>query len=258
MPKVKQNRVMERVRHPFRARHVQLLAREQLSPGFIRLTLGSTEMADFISLGFDDHVKLLLPQEGLKKPNLPQMRDDRPHFDGERPIMRDYTAINYSAEHKSVQLDFAIHSGGPALEWAMQAPIGQWVGLAGPRGSMTLPTDLPWYALFGDETALPAIERFLQERRSQAQIFVRIQINDPADRRDWQRLPNIDIAYVDSLKQAAHDLNLPAGGGFCWGACEYQRAATLRGILAGKGVPATHMNVSSYWRAGVADYQRPK
>lgn len=235
-----------------------MLAREQLSPGFIRLTLGSAEMANFISLGFDDYVKLLLPQAGLEKPNLPQMRDDRPHLDGERPIMRDYTPINYSAEYKSVQLDFAIHSGGPALEWAMRAPIGQWAGLAGPRGSMTLPTDLPWYVLFGDETALPAIERFLQENHSQVPIVVRVQINDPADRREWQVLPNIDIEYVDSLEQAAHDLNLPAGDGFCWGACEYQQAAALREILTGKGVPATHMNVSSYWRAGVADHQRPK
>ncbi len=29
----------ERVRHPFKARHLQLLSREQISPGFLRLTL---------------------------------------------------------------------------------------------------------------------------------------------------------------------------------------------------------------------------
>lgn len=258
MSKINQKRIMERVRHPFKARHVQLLAREQLSPGFIRLTLGGEEMTDFISLGFDDHVKLLLPQQGLEKPNLPRMHDGRPHFDGERPIMRDYTPINYSAQKNTVQLDFAIHKGGPALDWAMQAPIGQWAGLAGPRGSMTLPTDLPWYVLFGDETALPAIERLLQESNSQVPIIVRAQVNNPADRRHWKEQPNLDIAYVKSLEQAAHELNLPVGAGFCWGACEYQQAAVLREILTGKGVPATHMCVSSYWRSGIADYQRPK
>lgn len=32
--------LFERLRHPFSARHVQLLAREYISPNFIRLTLG--------------------------------------------------------------------------------------------------------------------------------------------------------------------------------------------------------------------------
>ena len=54
--------LIERVRHPFRARHVQLLAREAISPGFVRLTLGGPELAGFVSAGFDDHVKLILPE----------------------------------------------------------------------------------------------------------------------------------------------------------------------------------------------------
>ena len=54
--------IMQRVRHEFRSRHVQLLAREQISPGFIRLTVGGPELAGFASAGFDDHTKLILPQ----------------------------------------------------------------------------------------------------------------------------------------------------------------------------------------------------
>ena len=80
--------IMQRVRHEFRARHVQLLAREQISPGFIRLTLGGPELEGFVSAGFDDHTKLILPQAGLDKPNLPQMVDGRPHIDGERRTHR--------------------------------------------------------------------------------------------------------------------------------------------------------------------------
>jgi len=256
MSKNHSTRIMERVRHPFRARHVQLLAREEISPGFIRLTLGSEEMAEFTSVGFDDHVKLLLPQEGQEKPHLPEMRDGRPHFDGERPLMRDYTPINYCPEQKTVQLDFALHAGGPALDWALHAPIGQWAGLAGPRGSMVLPADLPWYVLFGDETAIPAIERFLQTFQTSAQIIVRVQVKNPADQRAWASHSKHDIAYVQSLEQAAKELSLPVGAGFCWGACEYQQTAALRKILAAKGVASTHMYVSAYWRQGVADYQR--
>ncbi len=49
-------RLIRRMRHPFRARHVQLLARESVSPGFVRLTLGGPQLQDFTSAGFDDHV----------------------------------------------------------------------------------------------------------------------------------------------------------------------------------------------------------
>ena len=52
---------VERVRHAFGARHMQLMSREIVSPGFMRLTLGGADLSDFNSAGFDDHVKLLLP-----------------------------------------------------------------------------------------------------------------------------------------------------------------------------------------------------
>ena len=55
---------VQRVRHPLKGRHVQVVRRTQISPGFVRLTLGGPEMVDFVSLGFDDHFKLMLPAEG--------------------------------------------------------------------------------------------------------------------------------------------------------------------------------------------------
>src|SRR5690606_37031774 len=97
---------VQRVRHPFRARHVQLLAREALSPGFVRLTVGGDELRDFFSPGFDDHVKLILPQAGLEKPRLPVMVDGRPRIDGERPTMRDYTPLRFDAASNTLLLDF--------------------------------------------------------------------------------------------------------------------------------------------------------
>src|SRR5690554_4884021 len=100
---------MQRVRHPFRARHVQLLARESISPGFLRLTLGGPELNDFLSAGFDDHVKLILPQSGLEKPNLPVMIDGRPHIEGARPITRDYTPLTFDASNNTLLMEFALH-----------------------------------------------------------------------------------------------------------------------------------------------------
>ena len=246
---------VQRVRHPFRARHVQLLAREALSPGFVRLTVGGDELRDFFSPGFDDHVKLILPQAGLEKPRLPVMVDGRPRIDGERPTMRDYTPLRFDAASNTLLLDFAIHGTGPAAQWARHAPIGQWLGLAGPRGSLVVPAELPWHCLLGDDTAMPAIERRLAELPAGVRAIVRVQVADPADRRDWRSAADLDLQWVDSLADAAHALILPPGEGFIWAAGENRIMAQLRTLFfSPPGADLHRMCIASYWKRGEGDY----
>ena len=107
------------------------------------------------------------------------MIDGRPHIDGERPTMRDYTPLNYDAERNTLQMEFAEHGTGPAVEWARTAPIGQWLGLAGPRGSLVVPADLDWHVLLGDESAMPAIERRLAELPGET-VLARLAASSPA------------------------------------------------------------------------------
>lgn len=244
--------IMQRVRHEFRARHVQLLAREQISPGFIRLTVGGPELQGFVSAGFDDHSKLILPQAGQEKPNLPQIIDGRPHIEGARPEMRDYTPINYDATRNTLQLEFAVHGTGPAVEWARSAPLGQWLGLAGPRGSLVIPADLDWHVLLGDESAMPAIERRLAELPVGSRAIVRVQAN-AVDQRAWRSAAELDLQWVTSLADAADALQLPEGDGFVWAAGENRVMADLRKrILAKPGANLKRMRIASYWKLGEA------
>ncbi|RGE46051.1 siderophore-interacting protein [Comamonas testosteroni] len=245
------NPIMQRVRHDFRARHVQLLAREQISPGFVRLTLGGPELQGFVSAGFDDHTKLILPQAGLDKPNLPQIIDGKPHIDGERPTMRDYTPLQYDAATNTLRMDFAVHGTGPAVEWAQSAPMGQWLGLAGPRGSLVIRADLDWHVLLGDETAVPAIERRLTELPAGSRAIVRVQLANPADQRAWSSASALDLQWVASLADAVDALELPPGEGFVWAAGENRAMAELRKrILAKPGANPKRMRVASYWKQG--------
>ena len=168
--------------------------------------------------------------------------------------MRDYTPICYDAGMHTLQIDFAVHDGGPAVDWALQAPLGQWVGLAGPRGSMQVSTDLDWHVLLGDETAMPAIERRLTELPAGTHAIVRVQIADPADQRAWTSKAVLDCAFVPSLSQAVEQLVLPAGTGFVWGAGENTLMSVLRASLLSKGVDAKRMRLSAYWKRGVADH----
>ena len=49
-------RSVQRVRHPLKARLVEVLRTRQISPHFIGITLGGESLHDFVSASFDDHV----------------------------------------------------------------------------------------------------------------------------------------------------------------------------------------------------------
>jgi len=255
--------LLERIRYPFRARHVQLLARERISPGFVRLTVGGAELDGFVSRGFGDHCKLILPEAGRERPRLPVVRDERAQFEegGPPPVMRDYTPLHHDAQKNTLTLDFALHEthgpeNGPATHWAMHAPIGQWLGLAGPRGSLLVEKNLAWHWLLGDASAMPAMERRIAELPAGSRAVVRVQVGDMRDARDWRSNATLDCAWVPSIVQAAQALQLPADAdqGFVWAAGEGGDMAALRRLLLEKGVAAQRMRVIAYWKRGLADH----
>ena len=63
MTQATQQRRVQRVRHELRMREVQVARREQLSPHFVSLTFAGEALADFVSAGFDDHVKFMFEDD---------------------------------------------------------------------------------------------------------------------------------------------------------------------------------------------------
>ena len=247
---------VERVRHTLQARHLQGVRRTEVSPGFVRFTLAGPELAGFASAGFDDHLKLILPQPGRERPALPSLQDGRPVFPEPRPVLRDYTPARFDAAAGELDIEVALHDAGPATEWAAGAFVGQWVGIAGPRGSLVIPTGFDWHWLIGDESALPAIARRLAELPAHTAATVRIQVRNPADRRVLASAAQLDLAWVDSLPEAVDALALPQqGAGYIWAAGEHaDMAAVRRAVLAKPGVDAKRMRIAAYWKRGVADH----
>lgn len=247
--------VVERVRHPLQARHLQVVRRTDLSPGFVRLTLAGPELAGFVSAGFDDHLKLILPQPGQERPSLPSVQDGRPVFPDPRPVLRDYTPARHDAAAGELDIEVAIHEAGPATDWAASAFVGQWVGIAGPRGSLVIPTGFDWHWLIGDESALPAIVRRLAELPAHTAATVRLQVRNPADQRALASAAQLDVAWVHSLPGAVEALALPPGAGYIWAAGEHADMAALRKVVLAKpGVDAKRMRIAAYWKRGVADH----
>ena len=235
-----------RVRHELKLRALDVVGVERLSPQFVRITVHGESLADFTSLSFDDHVKLMFDA------------------DGGEPVRRDYTPRRFDREARTLTLEFALHGDagdaaqgeGAASDWARNAAVGQRLVVGGPRGSMILPTDVDWHLLAGDLTALPAIARRLEELPHGARATVIVL----ADRADWRDLPtraHADVRWVesdDALIDAVADWTRPDGVGVAWGGGEAALMARLRRALTDKGVPRQLTRVSAYWKRGVADH----
>src|SRR6185436_499825 len=87
-----------------------------------------------------------------------------------KPPARDFTPRRFDVASGTFVIDFALHDAGPATNWAVAAKVGDTLEIGGPRGSAVIPDDFDWYILIGDETALPAIGRRVEELRQDVPV----------------------------------------------------------------------------------------
>ncbi len=159
-----------RVRHELKFREITVKNITNLSSTMLRIEFEGESLADFISASFDDHIKVFLPDPITKQVPRPSMTEQGIKFEeGVKPEMRDYTPRAFDQNAKTLVIDFAIHEAGAATDWARQAKVGDQLAIGGPRGSMIIPLAFSHYVLVGDETALPAIARRLEELPASAE-----------------------------------------------------------------------------------------
>ena len=232
-------RRVQRVRHELRRRDVEVARVVPLGTELVSVTFRGEMLADFVSLGFDDHVKFMFGPET-------------------EPVRRDYTPRAYDRERCELTIDFAIHGDGLACEWARQAEAGQRAVIGGPRGSMIVPTDYDWHLLAGDATAVPAITRRLEELPAGARTIVVAQVADMSPLHGVNSAAQIELHQVtsaDALVGAIRALSLPAGEGYAWCAGEASAMARVRAALLGeKAHPRGAMRVAAHWKHGASDY----
>jgi NADPH-dependent ferric siderophore reductase len=250
------------LRHQVAIRTLEVLSSKRMTPHMQRITLQGEQLRGFASASPDDHVKLLFPNaEGelvfpVPGPNGPEFPA------GANPSpMRDYTPRDYDAAREALIVDFVLHGDGPASTWAEQATPGQQLGVAGPRGSFMVAEDFDHYVLVGDETALPAMGRRLEEMHAGAHVVALMEIPERDDRQPlgsqadfevtWLERDGIDAASSDLLENALRALPKLPGDTFYWIAAESRRARGMRRYLAEeRGVPKEWIRATGYWKAG--------
>jgi len=255
----------QRLRHEVRMRPLQLLRIESITPTMRRIVFGGPALAGFRSAAPDDHVKLFFPNEQGEFVT-PTMTADGPSWPEGKPRSpaRDYTPRWHDAEAGELAIDFVLHGDGVATTWAARARVGDTLVVGGPRGSFVVADDYDHYVLFGDETALPAIGRWLEELDEARSADVYIEIPGQAERQllssdadvrvHWLERNGVPAADSRLLEETLRDYELPDGDTFFWIAAESHRARMMRKFIEGQfGVPQASVRATGYWQAGVEE-----
>ncbi|MGY2315087.1 siderophore-interacting protein [Pseudomonas sp. SDO5522_S412] len=243
---------IHRVTHEIKRRGLEVLRVVDITPRMRRITLGGPELAGFISLGSDDHIKLLFPQNAAEQAAL-----DSPDFnlrgDGPQPAMRDYTPRRYDLDIGELDIDFVLHGDGPASTWAEQAKVGQHLHIGGPRGSMIVPDIFDSYLLIGDETAIPAIARRLDELPAGRKVLAVIEIANAAEQQPLASAAEVEVIWVvrgqDDLLETVQNLTLPGGSLYSFVATESKLSRQVRRVLLDThNVNEAFLKAVGYWQ----------
>ncbi len=247
---------IHRVMHDIKRRKLEVLRVVDLTPRMRRITLGGPELAGFISLGTDDHVKLLFPQNAEQAAALETMVLGAGKDNGPMPEMRDYTPRRYDLEKLELDIDFVLHGDGPASTWAEQARPGQFLHIGGPRGSMIVPDIFDSYLLIGDETALPAIARRLESLAANRKALVVIEVENGAEQQLLESAAQVNVIWVlreggkDNLLTTVRQLQVPKGNLYAWVATETKVSRQIRRVLLDEhGLNEQFVKAVGYWRA---------
>jgi NADPH-dependent ferric siderophore reductase len=256
-------RTARRVRHETKMRLLQVREVGRLTPKMVRVVLGGEALAGFVSAAHDDHVKLFFPQPGHDKPVLPTPTPNGPVYPegAVRPAARDYTPRRDDPAANTLTIDFVLHGEGPAATWAAQARPGQFLGVGGPRGSFIVPDDFDWYLLAGDETAVPAIGRRLQELPAGTRVIAVVEVADAGEEQKLDTRANLEMHWLHRtgaeagnhllLQRALTEFVLPPGEGYAWVAAEASAAKALRRYLVDqRGLPKDRVKAAAYWKQG--------
>ena len=246
---------IHRVMHEIKRRRLQVVRVVDLTPRMRRITLGGPELAGFVSLGTDDHVKLFFPQNAAEQATLETLVIGAGKDNGPMPAMRDYTPRRYDLDTLELDIDFVLHGDGPAATWAEQATPGQFLHIGGPRGSMIVPDMFDSYLLIGDETALPAIARRLEGLAANRRALVIVEVENGAEQQKLESPAQVNVIWVlreggrNNLLTTVKELQVPSGNLYAWVATESKVSRQIRRVLLDEhGLDEPFVKAVGYWR----------
>ncbi|WP_112248529.1 siderophore-interacting protein [Kribbella monticola] len=247
---------------------------EDLSPHLRRVTFVAPRLADVVTAGPDQRIKVLLsPPDGgvLRLPTGPEWYADWCSMPAEeRFVMRTYTVRAMRPELAELDIEFVLHGvNGPASAWVSETRPGDQVGLIVPfsvdttsiKGLLNSGVDYVPPAtstsriLVADETALPAVAAILENLPAGVRATVFIEVPDARDIRPLPSPGEVDVAWITrgtgSLPEALKAADLPYDADYAWVAGESGMIKQVRRHLVNTvGLPKPAVSFQGYWKRG--------
>ncbi|WP_018639625.1 siderophore-interacting protein [Parafrankia elaeagni] len=258
---------------PLTLREAEVVCVRDLTPGMRRITLAGAQLGAFTSAngfaqpafdstGFDDYIRLAFAYPGESEPVLPVQTAtglDLPR--DPRRLSRAYSVRRWAPATGELDIDFVRHGIGVGTTWAHRAQVGDRVHFSGPASSRTLPQDADWLLVAGDDTAIPAIGRLLDElpEGTRAQVF--IEVAEKEHRQELRALPGVEVTWLvrdgaaagttAHLVDAVRNCGWWEGRPFAWLAGEQTAVRDLRRhLVEDRAVPKEDIDFTGYWRRG--------
>jgi NADPH-dependent ferric siderophore reductase len=239
----------------------RVLGRQILTPGMIRLSFGGDALAGFPGTGMpDEYLRLFFPDAATGRLHLPVITEDGrwTYPEGQDVIhYSTYTVRQHRPDSGEIDIDFVVHEGGVASEWAQKAAPGDTITINRPRGLYTPPDDITWQVLVADATGLPALSRILEQTPKHVQSRIFLEIAAPEHE---QQLPHHEFATVTWLHRSGNGIApsrmadvvrampLAATPGYIWVAGEQKVVRAIRKyVRQDLKLPPERYELVGYW-----------
>lgn len=233
---------------------LSVIKSEQITPNMQRIVFHGDELAHFPEGCEGDYIKFLFNDAG--ETDLSAIIEDK------RPIMRTYTIRHFSLSQRTIDIDFVRHSteniqGGYAARWAKNAKVEDTINIVGPGTISDINTDVDWFFMVADMTAIPALSAKIRQLPDNAKGYAVIKVLDIDDIQPIEAPNNIKIIWLTddgSLIGKVTSLPWLEGVVSVWAACEFDSMRELRTYFQNeKEVERENMYISSYWKRGITE-----
>lgn len=253
---------------------LHVLRRAQISPTFVRVTLGGADVERFRPMGFDQWFRLFLPvTDEASLTRLPNKLDTLAYLRylaiarTERPVLRNYTVRAYrpdGPQGPELDVDLVLHgsatdgTSGPAATWAQTCVPGDAVAILD-EGVTFVPGPAHEHLLIAaDETGLPAVAGILASLPADARGTAWVEIPDPADRQELAGPAGVEVRWVvrpdphalpgRAVLAAVEAAPVPPAA-YAWVVGEQSLVADARRHWVRVGVPKPDVTFCGYWKA---------
>ncbi|CAH0342673.1 DUF2218 domain-containing protein [Rhizobium sp. CECT 9324] len=237
-----------------------VVSAEDVTPRMRRVTLSLADVSPFI--GGSMHVRLLVPPRGRTPvwPNLEANgRIGWPEGEDEL-IVRVYTIRSVDLESNRVCIDFLQHPAEgvatPGADFARDTMAGEQVALMGPGGGGLPQADVIFFA--GDESALPAIARMVEEAPPGVTMTALIEVENAGEEQALRTQGRLYTEWLHRASYAADGAKTLVGrvkaalenvgdDTFVWFAAEKSDVRAIKRSLADRKRDRKRQYVAWYW-----------